>query len=343
MKGRGAARNPGNRFERLSLDLDASEADGPRPRTEFLVDRTRSIIATNRSPDVPFDASVNPYRGCEHGCAYCFARPTHEYLGFSAGLDFETRILVKNDAPRLLAEALSRRSWEPRPLALSGVTDPYQPAEARLRLTRRCLEVLAEFRNPVAVITKNHLVTRDGDLLRDMAAWDGALVHVSIPTLDAGLAHVMEPRASTPTRRLDALRALSDAGVPTRVLAAPVIPGLTDHELPSILQAASDAGARSAGYVPLRLPYAVADLFEEWLGEHFSDRKAKVLKRIRTMRGGRRNDPDYGTRMRGEGVYADELSELFRIGCRRWGLDETGFRLSVSEFRRVSPDQGRLF
>ena len=343
MKGRGAASNPGNRFERLSMTLDAPQPRDRRPSTEFLLDRTRSIIATNQSPDVAFGASVNPYRGCEHGCAYCFARPTHEYLGFSAGLDFETRILVKEDAPVLLAEALSRRSWEPQPLALSGVTDPYQPVEARLRLTRRCLEVLAEFRNPVAVITKNDLVARDLDLLRQMAGWGGAVVHLSVPTLDAGLANVMEPRASTPGRRLGALEELSAAGVPTGVLAAPVIPGLTDHELPAVLRAAAEAGARFAGYVPLRLPHAVADLFEEWLEEHFSDRKAKILARIRAMRGGRRNDPDYGARMRGEGAYADEMAGLFRMGCRRWGLDTTRPRLSVSEFRRASPGQGQLF
>ena len=224
MKGRGAARNPRNRFERLSLEIETPQADD-RPRaTEFLVDRSRSIIATNESPDVGFAASVNPYRGCEHGCAYCFARPTHEYLGFSAGLDFESRILVKEDAPRLLAEALNRRSWKPQPLALSGVTDPYQPIDARLRLTRQCIEILAEFRNPVAVITKNDLVLRDGDLLGRMAGWQGAVVHVSITTLDPALANIMEPRTSTPAKRLRAIRELSAGGVPAGVLAAPVIP-----------------------------------------------------------------------------------------------------------------------
>ncbi len=343
MKGRGAARNPKNRFERLSFELEAPQAEGRHRATEFLADRTRSIISTNESPDVGFAASVNPYRGCEHGCPYCFARPTHEYLGFSAGLDFESRILVKEDAPRLLAEALNRRSWTPQPLALSGVTDPYQPIETRLRLTRRCIEVLAEFRNPVAVITKNDLVLRDEDLLGRMADWQGAVVHLSITTLDPALANIMEPRASTPAKRLRAIRELSAGGVPTGVLAAPVIPGLTDHELPSILQAAAEAGARFAGYVPLRLPFGVSGLFEDWLAEHYPDRKDKVLHRIESIRGGRRNDPDYGTRMRGQGAFADQIAELFRIGCRRFGLNQSGPRLSVSEFRRVSPNQPRLF
>lgn len=343
MKGRGAARNPKNRFETLHWERDSWTGDDPSPATRFLSDRTRSIVATNDSPDVGFSVSVNPYRGCEHGCAYCFARPNHEYLGFSAGLDFESRILVKERAPELLRRELERRSWKPQVLAMSGVTDPYQPVERRLELTRRCIAVLAEFRNPVAIITKNDLVLRDRDLLGQMAQWHGALVHLSITTLDPALSGCMEPRASTPENRLRAVRDLTAAGIPVGVLAAPMVPGLTDHEMPAILAAAADRGARYAGYIPLRLPYGVADLFEEWLGTHYPGSKDKVLGRIRSMRGGHRNDPEYGTRMRGGGAYADEMRDLFRITCRKHGLNETTPQLSVVEFRSIRAGQGVLF
>src|SRR5215510_5595319 len=230
--GRGASINPPNRFERLSYEADPEESgsSGPAPKTQYLRDTSKSIIAHNDSPDIPFDASVNPYRGCEHGCIYCYARPTHEFLGFSAGLDFETRILVKEDAPELLYDELSSRKWKPQILVMSGVTDPYQPIESRLRITRRCLEVLAEFRNPVGIITKNHLVTRDIDLLSDLAKHQAATVYVAVTTLDTELRRVMEPRTSPPAARLAAIRALSAAGIPTGVLVAPIIPGLTDHE-----------------------------------------------------------------------------------------------------------------
>jgi DNA repair photolyase len=244
LRGRGAAGNPANRFDARAFEVDGDALDADPdlasdPGTRFLHDHTRAILAFNDSPDVPFDASLNPYRGCEHGCVYCFARPTHEYLGFSAGLDFETRILVKHDAPRLLRETLASPRWTPRPIALSGVTDPYQPVERRLGLTRRCLEVLAEFRNPVGVVTKNHLVTRDADLLASLAEHGAAVVNVSLTSLDDALQRRMEPRASSPARRLDAIRTLASAGVPVRALVAPVIPGLTDHELPALLAAAA--------------------------------------------------------------------------------------------------------
>ena len=288
IKGRGASWNPQNRFETLEYVRDEeAPPDDDAPRTIYLRDPTRTIISTNDSPDVGFDASINPYRGCEHGCIYCYARPTHEYLGFSAGLDFETRILVKEDAPSLLRAELSAKKWQPKLLAISGVTDPYQPIEKRLGLTRGCLEVLAELRNPLGVITKNHLVTRDADLFAEMARWNGARVFVSITTLDAGLARTMEPRTSSPELRLDAIRSLAEAGVPAGVMVAPVIPGLTDHEMPAILAAATKAGARWAGFVVLRLPWAVAPLFENWLEENFPDRKEKVLNRIRDLRGGK--------------------------------------------------------
>lgn len=344
-RGRGSADNPPNRFERLHYapDPDADGGDGPAPTTQLLRDTARSIITFNDSPDVGFTASINPYRGCEHGCSYCYARPTHEFLGFSAGLDFESKILVKEDAPELLRKELTAAAWQPQVLSISGVTDCYQPVERRLRLTRRCLEVLAEFRNPVGVVTKNHLVTRDTDLLADLAKDQAAVVFLSITTLDGDLARVLEPRASQPAGRLAALAELTAAGVPVGVMVAPVIPGLTDHEVPAILEAAAKAGARAAGYVPVRLPLAVAPLFEAWLERHFPDRKERVLGRIREMRGGRLNDARFGSRMRGEGVIADALADLFLLGCRRAGITGAMPRLSAAAFRRPGGTQGLLF
>src|SRR2546429_781398 len=259
---RGAGSNPPNRFEKIHLEPDAdwNPEEDPLPRTQFLKDRTSKIIAYNDSPDVGFEASVNPYRGCEHGCIYCYARPFHEYLGFSAGLDFETKIMVKENAPELLRRELASAKWKPRVIALSGVTDCYQPVERKLKLTRRCLQVLAEFRNPAVIVTKNHLVTRDADVLRELARHNAAAVFISVTTLDADLRKVMEPRTSPPVGRLTAIETLSQAGVPAGVLVAPVIPGLTDHEMPSIIAAAVKAGAQFAGYVVLRLPHAVAPL-----------------------------------------------------------------------------------
>jgi DNA repair photolyase len=344
IRGRGTAHNPPNRFVQIDFvpDYDELDPEAPGPRTVFLRDTTRNIIARNESPDVGFDASVNPYRGCEHGCIYCFARPTHEYFGLSAGLDFETRIFVKQDAPELLRKALASPSWQPELIAMSGVTDCYQPAERKLRITRRCIEVLAEFRNPLAIITKNHLVTRDVDLLGEMAAWNGAGVNVSITSLDEKLQRVMEPRTSTPAKRLDAVERLARAGVPVRVLAAPMIPGLNDHELPAILRAAADAGAQRAAYIPLRLPFALKELFETWLATHFPDRREKVLHRIREIRGGRLNDPEFGSRMRGQGEYADQLRALFRATARKLGLDGELPPLSTAHFRRPHDKRGQF-
>jgi DNA repair photolyase len=339
LRGRGATDNPANRFERLHVVAADTwtDPDDPAPSTILLRDATRSILARNQSPDVGFEFSVNPYRGCEHGCIYCYARPTHEYLGFSAGLDFETRILVKRDAPALLRAALLSPRWTPRSIAMSGVTDPYQPVERRLRLTRGCLEVLAEFRNPVAVVTKNHLVTRDADLLAGLASHGAAAVALSVTTLRPELQRVLEPRTATPARRLDAIRRLAAAGVPVRVMVAPVIPGLTDEEIPSILAAAADAGARAASYIVLRLPHGVKDLFADWLEAHFPDRRSRVLNRVREMRGGQLYDATFGTRMRGQGVYADQLRQLFETSRRRHGLDGGGMELSAAAFRRPAP------
>ncbi len=337
MRTRGTGANPPNRYEpvrSIPTPEEGALLEEGHPDTKLLADPSRTIVATNESPDVGFDASVNPYRGCEHGCSYCFARPTHEYLGFSAGLDFETRILVKERAPELLRARLSSRSWKPQVVALSGVTDAYQPSERRLGITRRCLEVLAEFRNPVSVVTKSFLVTRDADLLGELASFDAASVLVSITTLDPELQRRMEPRAAPPSRRLAAIGILAAAGVPVGVMVAPIVPGLTDHEVPRILAAAADAGARFAGRVVLRLPHGVKEIFEGWLAEHYPERRARVLSRVRALRGGRLYDSRWGTRQRGEGVWADEMQALFDLARRRAGLAERGPQLSVTGFRR---------
>ncbi|MGD0140779.1 MAG: PA0069 family radical SAM protein [Tepidisphaeraceae bacterium] len=344
IKGRGAIGNPKNRFVQLEVlpDPELGDADDVGPRTAFFKDKTRKIIATNDSPDVGFEASINPYRGCEHGCVYCFARPTHEYLGFSAGLDFESKIMVKMEAARLLRAELGSRRWKPKVLPMSGVTDCYQPVERRLKITRGCLQVLAEFRNPVTILTKNHLVTRDIDLLRELAAHRATAVMVSITTLDQSLAMKMEPRTSVPRRRLEAVRMLAEAGIPVGVMAAPMIPGLNDQELPAILSAAAEAGARFAGYQALRLPWAVKELFEEWLSRHFPDRKEKVLNRVREMRGGKLNDPNFGSRMRGEGIWARQLKSMFQLAKRRAGITGRFPELSTAAFRQVTMDNGQL-
>ena len=335
--GRGAAANPPNRFETLAFERDPGDWDtdgAPSPSSVYLKDHARSIIVANDSPDVGFSHSINPYRGCEHGCAYCYARPTHEYLGFSAGLDFETKILVKEDAPELLRKELSSDRWEPKMLAMSGVTDCYQPVERKLELTRRCLLVLAEFRNPVGIITKNHLVTRDIDLLRELASSNAALAILSVTTLDHELSRRMEPRTSAPARRLSAIEELAKAGIPVGVMIAPIIPGLTDHEMPSILKAVASAGAQFAGALPVRLPLTVAPLFVDWLGRNYPDRAGKVLNRIRDMRDGKLNDSYFHTRMVGSGPFADHIQSMFKLARRKAGLDKPFPKLSTASFRR---------
>ena len=344
-RGRGTPDNPPNRFERLAYlpIIETPDDQESAVKTQYLKDASRSLITFNDSPDVGFDASINPYRGCEHGCIYCYARPYHEYLGFSAGLDFETKILVKEDAPELLRAELASPKWQPKVVAISGVTDAYQPIERKLQVTRRCLEVLAEFRNPVVIVTKNQLVTRDIDVLKELASFSAAAVCVSVTTLDAELARVMEPRTSTPANRLEAIHSLAEAGVPVRVLVAPIIPGLTDHEIPAIIHAAAEAGARHAGYVVVRLPHGVGELFEGWLEEHFPDRKKKVLNRIREMRGGKLNDSNFGSRMKGEGVFAEQIKSMFKLACRRGGMEFGAHDLSTSAFRRPRDAQLSLF
>jgi DNA repair photolyase len=335
-RGRGAAGNPPNRFEKIRLerDEDWNPEEDPSPRTQFLRDLSQTIISRNDSPDIPFDASINPYRGCEHGCSYCYARHTHEFLGFSAGLEFESKIMVKENAPDLLRRELSSPKWKPQELAMSGVTDCYQPIERRLQLTRCCLAVLAEFRNPVSIITKNYLVTRDLDLLKELAAHKAVIVHLSINSLDRDLARKLEPRASLPEQRFAAVRALSDAGVPVGVLVAPVIPALNDHEIPAVLAAAKAAGAGWAETEILRLPLTVAPVFRQWLEKNFPGKVDKVLNRIRAIRGGKLNDPRFGLRMRGEGIFAEQIARMFHVALKKEGLAEDGPELSVAAFRR---------
>ncbi len=344
MRGRGSASNPKNRFESIERVPEPPHGDEiPSPHTEFFPDHSKSILAYNDSPDVGFDASINPYRGCEHGCVYCYARPSHEYLGFSSGLDFETKIMVKEDAPELLRKELSSRAWKPQLVALSGNTDCYQPVEKKKQLTRRCLEVFLEFRNPVMIITKNHLVTRDVDILAELARYDCVGVTVSVTTLDHKLSSLLEPRASRPARRLAAIKMLAEAGVPVGYLQAPMIPGLTDSEAPAIGAAAAKAGATFSGYVALRLPFAVKSLFEDWLEQNYPEKKSKILGRVREIRGGKLNDPNFKSRMRGEGIYAEQMAKLFQLARKKSGIAERWPKLSTEHFRRAGIDQLGLF
>ena len=345
LPGRGAGINPPNRFERLHVepDPDCPPEEQPHPHTQFFHDASESILSRNDSPDLPFTYGLNPYRGCEHGCAYCFARPYHEYLGFSSGLDFETKIMVKLRAPELLRQALSSPRWEPQSITISGVTDCYQPAERRFRVTRGCLEVCAEFRNPIAIITKNALVTRDRDVLGELARHACAAVFVSVTSLDAGLAGRLEPRAARPAHRLRAIHELSEAGIPVGVMVAPIIPGLTDHEMPAILEAAAAAGARTAGYTLLRLPYAVKDIFQRWLDDHAPTKKARILGRVREIRGGKLNVSEWGRRLRGDGIFAEQIRALFDAAARRAGLAHGRLELSAAHFRRPGGTQLSLF
>jgi DNA repair photolyase len=330
VRGRGAGLNPGNRFESVRLhvlgehldEIAAERPDGTQVLTRIYDDRSRSVVNKVDSPDLAgMEWTLNPYRGCEHGCIYCYARPTHEYLGFSSGLDFETRIVAKRDAPELLRKALSSPKWERKTIAMSGVTDPYQPVEAKLGITRRCLEVMAEFRQPVGVITKSRLILRDMDLLADMARDGLATAAVSVTTLDHDLAMKMEPRAASPKARLEAVEKLSAAGVRVCVMMAPIVPGLTDHEIPSVLKAASEAGAKSAAYVLLRLPYQIKDLFLDWLARHFPDRAGHIESAIREGRGGALYDATFFDRQRGLGPRAEQIDQTFALFKRRYGLE----------------------
>lgn len=348
---RGATINPPNRFESQHVSLDPDSIDWsdcppderPNPRTQFFFDATESLLTKNNSPDVGFEYGLNAYRGCEHGCAYCFARPFHEYLGWSSGLDFETKILVKLRAPELLRRELAAKRWRPQPIAMSGVTDCYQPAERHFRLTRQCLEVCAEFRQPITIITKNALITRDRDILQELARWQCVSVNFSVTTLDSALGGELEPRASRPPARLQAIRELSAAGIPVGVLVAPLIPGLTDHELPAIVQAAADAGATRIGYILLRLPHAVKEIFTHWLDEHAPTKKARIIDRLRALRGGQLYDSDWSQRLSGQGIWAEQLAQMFEVAARRAGLSQESVPLSTAHFRRPGGTQLELF
>jgi len=346
LRGRGARTNPPNRFETLRLDSTVFEPDEEelhRPvATRFYRDRSRTVLERNDSPDIPFRYSLNPYRGCEHGCVYCYARPSHEYLGFSAGLDFESKIMVKTDAPELLERTFRSARWKPEPVALSGNTDCYQPAERALMLTRRCLEVFRRFRNPVSITTKNALILRDLDHLTSLAEADCVHVAISITSLDHSLVRVMEPRTSAPARRLETIAELARRNIPVGVTMAPVIPGLTDEEIPQVLAQAAQAGARYSGYTLLRLPGAVAELFVDWLRTRYPSRADRVINRIRDTRGGELDDCRFGIRMEGEGEIARAIDQLFTLNARKYSLDAPWSELSTTRFRRDTGSQLEL-
>jgi DNA repair photolyase len=351
--GRGSDLAPPNRFEKVRHEVDYEQlaaddellAEERRVPTTFLPDRSATIIRENDSPDIPFRFSINPYRGCEHGCAYCYARPTHETLGMNAGIDFETKVLVKHDAVKLLRKELNHPKWRPETIVIAGVTDCYQPAERKFKLTRGLLEILLEARQPAAIVTKNSLVLRDLDVLAEMARRRLVNVALSITTLDADLARTLEPRTATPAAKLRAIRELAAAGVPARVMMAPIIPGLTDNEIPAVLAAARDAGAQGAGFVMLRLPLAVGPVFTAWLKTHRPLAAEKVESLIKAMRGGKLNDSAWGRRMRGSGPYAENIATTFDVFTRKLGLDRPWTELDTLQFRppRIDAAQRMLF
>ncbi|MBM3620576.1 MAG: PA0069 family radical SAM protein [Alphaproteobacteria bacterium] len=358
-KGRGAISNPPVRYDSQStvavddgwgsantrdpvrVNSHPDDEEPPRLATTLTRDASRTVIARNTSPDVPFDRSINPYRGCEHGCVYCFARPTHAYLGLSPGLDFETKLLFKPDAPALLRQELAKRGYRCDVMAMGTNTDPYQPVERELKLMRRILEVLAEFNHPVGIVTKNALVTRDIDILGPMAKKNLVQVFLSVTTLDRRLANIMEPRASTPLKRVAAIRTLNEAGVPCGVMAAPMIPAINDHEMEAILEAAHQAGAQRAGYTVLRLPLEIAQLFEEWLREHFPDRADRVLSLVKQMRGGKIYDSDWSQRMTGTGALAQLIRQRFELAAKKFDFNKFRYQLDVTQFRVPESASGK--
>jgi len=345
IKGRGSAQNPKNRFTDTDLEYEIDSETGrlKKPKTQLLKDHTAGIISRNSSPDIPFDVGLNPYRGCEHGCVYCYARPTHEFLGMSAGLDFESKIVVKYEAPELLRKTLANENWKPQTLVMSGVTDPYQPIEKELEITRRCVEILADCSHPLVIITKNYLVTRDIDYLKKLAEIGAVRVTISLTSLRSEITNVMEPRTSRPARRLKAIEELTKAGIPVNVNIAPIIPGLTDEEIVPMMEAAADAGASSMAYTIVRLPYGVKDIFSKWLEDHFPDRKDKVLNRIKSLKDGQLNRTEFGKRFQTVGPYANQIKQLINIHKKRLGLDEPVPPLNRSEFKRPTNGQLNLF
>src|SRR6195952_1302936 len=350
LKGRGAVTNLQGRYEKDEreriddgwLHATDSEDDAPPLRTQVFEERAKSILTRNSSPDIPFSVSLNPYRGCEHGCIYCFARPTHSYLGLSPGLDFESRIYAKINAAELLERELAKKSYVPEPIALGVNTDAYQPVERERRITRRVVEVLHDHGHPFAAITKSSLIERDLDLLAPMAQKGQVMVAVTITTLDADIARTLEPRAATPARRLRTIRTLADAGIPVGVSVAPMIPFVTEPDMERVLEACAEAGATSASYIVLRLPWEVAPLFKDWLAAHFPDRAGRVMGRVRDMRGGKDYDSDFSKRMKGEGLWADMLKQRFHNATKRLGLNQRRHGiLDMSEFRHVEKVTGR--
>jgi DNA repair photolyase len=346
-KGRGSSSNASGRFEQHQhADIDDGwgtlDSEPQAIRTEVILDDTRSIINWVKSPDIPFDRSINPYRGCEHGCIYCFARPSHTYLGYSAGLDFESRILVKPKAAELLRKELSKPRYECQPMALGTNTDPYQPIEREHRVTREVLQVLAEFRHPLSIVTKSSMVERDIDILGPMARDGLVKVFISITTFDRAISRLLEPRAAAPQRRLETIRLLHDAGIPVGVMTAPIIPVLTDHEMEAILHQAAEAGASSAGYVLLRLPLEVAPLFEEWLRLHHPLKADHVMSIVRQSREGKANDAQFFSRMRGKGLFADMIAQRFKVATTRLGLSRDRLALDTSLFRSPTKPVSQL-
>ena len=337
-RGRGARSNPAHRFdsvERTFLDDGwESLADLPPLKTEIFIETPKSIITRNESPDISFDRSINPYRGCEHGCTYCYARPAHAYMGLSPGLDFESKLFIKPNAAALLREELTATNYTPRTIALGANTDPYQPIEKQYRITRQIIEVLAEFKHPFGIVTKNGMVTRDIDLLKPLAEMGLVKVALSITTLDGKLARAMEPRASTPAKRLAAIEALSAAGIPTVVMIGPVIPGLNDHEIENILKAARGAGAREAGYTMLRLPYEVKGIFKDWLEKAYPDRYARVMAQVKDVRSGKETSAKFGERMTGSGPVAWMIGRRFQLACQKLGLNASRLKLRTDLFER---------
>jgi DNA repair photolyase len=346
IKGRGAADNPRGRFEKLARIHEHESETGipPRPETVVTLQDARHIITRNESPDLPFTQSINPYQGCEHGCVYCYARPSHAYLGLSPGLEFETRLFAKANAADLLRKELSRPGYRCEVISLGANTDPYQPIEREHRITRGVLEVLREFRHPVGIVTKGSLIERDLDLLAPMAQEGLVHVFISIGALDAEIARTLEPRAAAPYRRIETIHRLSAQGVPCGVLVAPIIPFLNDKDMEAVLEAVSEAGARMAGYTLIRLPWEVKDLFKDWLERHYPLKAAHIMARIRDTRGGRENDPEFGSRMKGEGQFAELIRNRFNVACRRLALN-TGKRnrLDTKKFRRPANGQIPLF
>ncbi|MBL8006146.1 MAG: PA0069 family radical SAM protein [Ignavibacteria bacterium] len=351
IKGRGSQFNLPNRFEKSFTDFKYDEyaeyynfeEDEKNVSTQLLSDHSKSVLVKNESPDLGAGYSINPYRGCEHGCIYCYARPTHEYLGYSSGIDFETKIMVKHNAAELLSAEFSKKSWIPQTVFFSGNTDCYQPTERKLGITRKCLDVFLKFRNPLALITKNALVLRDIDIVKSLSEMNLIRVVISVTTLKKELHRVMEPRTSSPDMRLKTIEILASVNIPVSVNVAPIIPGLTDEEIPSILKEASDRGAVSAGNVILRLPHSVKDLFLDWLRREFPDRADKIINRIKEVHGGKLYDSSFGRRLTGHGEWADTIQKIFNSGCRKYNLNTKNTPLNKGAFRRDFSDQFSMF